>query len=103
MLKWTNKAENDLLEIQEHIAKNFNIDLAIETVMGIVDYSEKLLDQNPLAGSILESNPLFSKIVYEGNSIYYCENPKDKHLYAVYVKPRGTKFKKDRLNNKEVA
>jgi plasmid stabilization system protein ParE len=103
MLKWTPKSESDLLEIQEHIAKNFNVDLAMETVLEIVDHCEKLLTSNPLAGKILESNPLFSKLVHKGNSIYYCENPKDKNLYVVYVQARGTRKDLSRINSQEVA
>jgi plasmid stabilization system protein ParE len=103
MLKWTPKSEGDLNEIREYIAKNFNVDLAIKIVNNIVDYAESILSRNPLAGSVLESNPLFFKLSYEGNSIYYCENPKDKHLYVVYVQPRKTDFKQDRINQKDVA
>ena len=103
MLKWTPKSENDLDEISDHIAKKFNVELAVQTVNEIIDYAEDLLNRNPLAGSILESNPFFSKLVYEGNSIYYCENPKDRDLYIVYVRPRGTALKANRLNFKEIA
>jgi len=103
MVKWTPKSEDDLDEIREHIAKNFNVDLAISTVDAIIDYVESILNQNPLAGLILESNPFFSKLVYDGNSIYYCENQKDKNLYVVYVQPRNTRFKMNRLNNQETA
>ncbi len=103
MIKWTPKSEEDLDEIREHISKNFNVDLAIQIAENIVDYVEGMLSKNPLAGEILESNPFFSKLVYEGNSIYYCENPKDHHLYIVYVRPRGTSFKEQRLNHQEIA
>ena len=72
MVKWTPQSENDLEEITEYIAKNFNVDLAIRLINELVDYVESLLSQNPLAGSILESNPLFSKIVFKGNTIFYC-------------------------------
>jgi plasmid stabilization system protein ParE len=102
MLKWTPKSEDDLDLIREHIAKNFNVDLAIQTVNNLVDYTEKTLSSNPLAGKVLESNPLFSKLVFEGNSIFYCENPKDKNLYVVYVRPRGTDVQADRIDDKEV-
>lgn len=103
MVKWTPKSEEDLDEIRDHIAKNFNVDLAIQTVNEIVDHVEKILSHNPLAGSILESNPFFSKLVYEGNSIFYCENPKSHDLYIVYVQPRATFLKDERLNKKEIA
>jgi plasmid stabilization system protein ParE len=103
MLKWTPKSEDDLDEIRDHIAKNFNVELAIQTVNEIIDYVEGLLARNSLAGAILESNPFFSKLVYQGNSIFYCENPKDRDLYIVYVRPRGTTFKANRLNDKEIA
>lgn len=103
MIKWTPKSENDLDEIRDHIAKNFNVELAIQTVNELIDYVESLLSRNPLAGTLLESNPFFSKLVYEGNSIFYCENPKDRDLYIVYVRPRGTTFKASRLNDQEIA
>ncbi len=103
MLKWTPKSVNDLEKIREHIAKNFSVDLAIQTIDDLIDFTERTLNKNPLAGKILESNPLFSKLVFEGNSIFYCENPKDKNLYIVYVRPRGTKLKKERVANDEVA
>ena len=103
MVKWTPKSEDDLDEITQHVAKNFNIELAINTVVKIVDYVESTLTQNPLAGLILESNPFFSKLIFEGNSIYYCENPKDKNLYIVYVQPRHSLFKINRLNNQKIA
>lgn len=102
MLKWTPKSENDLDYIREHIAKNFNVDLAIQTVNDLVNYAEDILSSNPLMGTILESNPLFSKLIFKGNSIFYCENPKDKDLYVVYIRPRGTDFLKERVNNNEV-
>ena len=103
MVKWTPKSEADLDDIRDHIAKNFNVDLAIKTADEIVDYVEEVLSNNPLAGSLFESNPLFSKLVYEGNSIYYCENPSDHHIYIVYVQPRSSEFQKKRLSKKEVA
>ncbi len=103
MVKWTPKSEEDLDQIREHIAKNFNVDLAIKTTIEIIDYVETILSANPLAGAILESNPLFSKLIYESNSIFYCENPLDHHLYIVYVQPRGTKFKFERLNDQDIA
>ena len=102
MVKWTPKSEEDLEGIIEHIAQNFNVDLAIQVISGLVDYVEATLTSNPLAGFILESNPLFFKLTYKGNSIFYCENPQDKKLYIVYVRARGTGLLTDRLNNKEV-
>jgi plasmid stabilization system protein ParE len=103
MLKWTPKSEDDLDQIREHIAKNFSVDMAIESVNDLVDYVERTLGLNPLAGNVFESNPLFSKLVYRGNSIFYCENPKDKHLYVVYVRPRGTDLQNNRVGDEEVA
>ena len=103
MVKWTPKAESDLDHIREQIAKNFNVDLAIETLNKLIDFVEDTLSSNPLAGHLLESNPLFSKLVYEGNSIFYCENPKDKNIYIIYVQARGTSIKKRRFTQKEVA
>jgi plasmid stabilization system protein ParE len=103
MVKWTPKSERDLDDIREYIAKNFNVDLAIKIVNGLIDYTESLLSSNPLAGSILESNPLFCKLTYEGNSIYYCENPKDKNIYIIYVQARKSHFQNDRIGNNEVA
>ena len=87
----------------DHIAENFNIDLAVETIYELVDHVEKVLSENPLVGTLLESNPLFSKLIYEGNSIFYCENPRDKEIYIVYVRPRGTKVDKKRISDEEVA
>lgn len=103
MVKWTPKSEEDLEKILEHISKNFNVDLAFDTVNELIDYVESTLVNNPLAGRLLESNPLFSKLVFKGNSIYYCENPKDKNLYIVYVQPRQTEFTGERLSDEEVA
>lgn len=102
MVKWTPKSESDLDEIREYIAENFNLDLAIQIVDDLVDHTDNLLTYNPLSGSILYSNPLFSKIIFEGNSIFYCENPKDKNVYIIYVQPRGTNFKDERLNKHEL-
>lgn len=103
MVKWTPKSEEDLDQIREHIAKNFNVDLAIQAASEMIDYVDAVLTQNPLAGAIFEENPLFSKLVFEGNSIFYCENPKDRHLYIVYVQPRGSKFNFNRLDRKDIA
>jgi plasmid stabilization system protein ParE len=102
MVKWTPKSENDLDTIREWIAKNFDVDLAIKIVSDLVDHTENLLSKNPLSGTILPSNPLFSRVIFEGNSIYYCEHPKDHHIYIVYVQPRRTKLKQHRLNAQEV-
>jgi plasmid stabilization system protein ParE len=103
MVKWTPKSELDLDEIREYIAKNFNVDLAITTANELVNHTEDLLTSNALAGSIVEENPLFSKLVFKGNSIFYCENPLDKNIYIVYVQPRGTYTKEERLSREEVA
>jgi plasmid stabilization system protein ParE len=103
MVKWTPKSEEDLDLIREHIAHNFNVDLAISTVDEIIDEVEFILSSNPLAGAILETNPLFSKLVVQGNSIYYCENPKDHDLYIVYVQARNTYLKNQRLTDEEIA
>ena len=97
MVKWTPKSENDLKEMAEHIAKNFNVDLAIQVITELIDHVESLLNQNPKAGSLLESNPLFSKIIFKGNSIFYCIHNKD--IYIVYVQNRKSNLKKDRLKN----
>ncbi len=102
MVKWTPKSEEDLDHIREHIAKNFNVELAIETVNEIIDQVEFILSNNPLAGALLESNPLFSKLVVHGNSVYYCENSKDHDLYIVYVQARSTDLKGQRLTDKEI-
>lgn len=103
MVKWTPKSESDLEEILEHVAMNFTIDLAVKAIDDIIEYTEMTLSKNPLAGSVLESNPFFSKLIHKGNSLFYCENPKDKNLYIVYVQPRKTDFKLDRVNKEEVA
>jgi plasmid stabilization system protein ParE len=103
MVKWTPKSEADLDQISEHIAQNFNVGLAIETVNKIIDQVEIVLSRNPLAGSVLETNPLFSKLVVEGNSVYYCENPKDHELYVVYMQARNTNLKSNRFTDEEIA
>ena len=103
MVKWTPKSEEDLEKILEHISKHFNVDLAYEVVFELIDFIESTLNLNPLAGKLVEANPLFSKLVFKGNSIYYCENPKDKNLYIVYVQPRQMKYKGERLSDEEVA
>lgn len=103
MVKWTSKSESDLVEMMGYIAENLNLDLATEIIYGLVDYIENILSKNPLAGKLLESNPLFSKLVYQGNSIYYCENPNDKYLYVVYVQGSQMRFKPDRLSEDELA
>jgi plasmid stabilization system protein ParE len=102
MVKWTPKSEDDLDQIREHVAHNFNVDLAITIVNEIIDEVEFILSKNPLAGSLLESNPLFSKLVVQGNSIYYCENPKDHDLYIVYVQARNTDLQNQRLTDEEI-
>jgi plasmid stabilization system protein ParE len=103
MVKWTPKSEEDLDQIREHIAQNFNVDLAISTVDEIIDEVEFILSRNQLAGTILETNPLFSKLVVQGNSIYYCENPKDRDLYIVYVQARNSDLKNQRLTLKDIS
>jgi plasmid stabilization system protein ParE len=103
MVKWTPKSEDDLDQIREHVAHNFNVDLAITIVDEIIDEVEFVLSKNPLAGTLLESNPLFSKLVVQGNSIYYCENPKDHDLYIVYVQARNTDLQNQRLTDEEIA
>lgn len=97
MIKWTPKVEDDLSLILEHIAENFSADLVISTINKLAITLETLLSKNPLAGSLLAENPFFSKVIVEGNSIYYCENPKDKHLYIVYIRPRNMDLEINRL------
>jgi len=96
-VKWTAKSEEDLDELTDYIARNFSADLAIELVNELIETTEMMLNENPLCGSVLESNPLFSKLIYKGNSIYYCENPRDRNLYIVYVQSRKMQYQKDRL------
>jgi plasmid stabilization system protein ParE len=103
MVKWAPKSEEDLDHIRQHVAENFNVDLAIETVNEIIDQVEFILSKNPLAGALLESNPLFSKLVVHDNSVYYCENPKDHDLYIVYVQARSTDLKGQRLKVEEIS
>lgn len=97
MLKWTPKSEKDLDKLREYIARYFDVILAIEIAENLIDYTQDLLLENPLAGTLFEQNPLFSSIVYQGNRIYYCENPKDKDIYIIYVQCRGMQFEKSRL------
>jgi plasmid stabilization system protein ParE len=97
MIRWTPKSIDDLEKIRDHIAKNFNVDLAIEKTTSLIEKTEALLSKNPLAGKIIETNPLFSQIIIDENSVFYCENPRDKNLYIVYVKARGTLTKKSRI------
>jgi plasmid stabilization system protein ParE len=102
MVKWTAKSEEDLDQIRDHIAQHFNVDLAIKTVNKIIDEVEFILSKNPLAGSVLETNPLFSKLIIQGNSIYYCENPKNRDLYIVYIQARNTDLQNQRLKLKDI-
>ena len=97
MVKWTPKSQDDLEQMSEYIAKNFNVTLAIQIINELVDYVESLLSQNPQAGSLLESNPLFSKIIFKSNSIFYCVHDND--IYIIYVQIRKSHLKKDRLKN----
>jgi len=98
-IRWTPKSEQDLDEIREFIAKNFSVELAISIVDELVLTLESMLTENPLCGALLESNPLFSKVIIKGNSFYYCENPKDKMLYIVYVQSRKVKYNDYRIEN----
>lgn len=102
MVKWTPKSEEDLDHIREHIAENFKVDLAIETVDEIINHVEFILSKNSLAGVLLESNPFFSKLVVQGNLVYYCENPKDHDLYIVYVQARSNDLEDQRLTDEEI-
>lgn len=103
MLHWTPKSFLDLREIRRYIESKFSRELAFTKVDEIIDFTETTLNKNPLAGKILESNPLFSVLVYEGNSIFYCEHPQSKELYVVYVQPRRTRLDHERLTTDEVA
>lgn len=97
MVKWTPKSEQDLNQILEHIAKNHGASLAIKIVSELVEKVESILNANSLSGSLVESNPLFSKITLLDNTVYYCENPKDKDIYIVYVRARKTDSDMERL------
>jgi plasmid stabilization system protein ParE len=92
MVKWTPKAEEDLRRIRDHIVENFDWDMGVNCVEELIDRVEALLSANPMAGAILTSNPLFSKLVVDGNVVFYCENPHTRDIYVVYVRPRNTKF-----------
>jgi len=94
IVKWTTQSEQDLDELREYIAGNFNVDLAIQTANELINTVEKMLIDNPLCGQLLESNPLFSKLIYKGNVIYYCENPKDKSIYMIYLHARKKRIEK---------
>jgi len=97
MVKWTPKSEQALNHIREHIAKNHGVALAIEIVNELVDKVESMLLANALCGSLVESSLLFSKITILENTVYYCENPKDKDIYIIYVRARKTDFDMERL------
>ncbi len=55
MVIWTPKSEDNLNEIREHTASNFNVDLAVDILNQLINYVETTLGQNHLAGSIVES------------------------------------------------
>lgn len=97
MVKWTPKSEGDLDDLRDHIAKKFDVELAIEITNSLIDYTEDMLTNNPLAGKLINENPLFSKIIYKGNVIYYCEHPAKHDIYIIYVQCRGMQFKNERL------
>ena len=97
MIKWTPKSENDLNEILEHIAKHHGATLAIETISDLVNQVDDTLTNNPLQGNLVETNPLFSRIIIKGNSIYYCEHPKNRDIYIVYVRARKKDLELERL------
>ena len=97
MVKWTPKSEDDLDELRDYIAKNFDVELAIKIANSLIDYTEETLTKNPLSGKLLDENPLFSKIIYKGNVIYYCEHPAKHDIYIIYVQCRGMKFDRERL------
>lgn len=99
---WTPKSENDLENIYSFVCNHFSNEKAKEVVINIINYTEEVLSNNPLAGKILESNPMFSFLVFEGNSIFYCEHPKNKNIYIIYVQPRKTNLDSDRINPKEI-
>ena len=98
IVKWTTQSEHDLDRLREYIAGNFTVKVAIKTVDELVIAVEKMLSDNPLCGQLLESNPFFSKIIYKGNVIYYCENPKDKAIYIVYLHSCKTDLIEDRIS-----
>ncbi|MCO4755245.1 MAG: type II toxin-antitoxin system RelE/ParE family toxin [Bacteriovoracaceae bacterium] len=102
MIKWTPKAKQDLEEIAHHIAENFDSELAYQKIDELIGQVKLILTHNPLAGKLLTSNPLFSQLVLEENSIYYCENPRDGHVYIVYIQARGTRLRHERLNPKDI-
>lgn len=97
MVKWTPKSEKDLSQILEYIAKNHGVALAIEVINELDDKVELMLDDNSLCGFLVETSPLFSKITVLKNTIYYCENPKDRDIYIVYVRARKTDYDMERL------
>ncbi len=97
MIKWTPKSESDLNEILEHIARHHGASSAIETISDLINQVDGTLTNNPLQGSLIESNPLFSKIIIKGNSIYYCEHPKNRDIYIVYVQARKKDLELERL------
>ena len=99
-VKWTPQAEQGIDQLREYIACHFSVNLAIEIVGKLITKVEELVGNNPLCGQIVESNPLFSKIIYEKNNIYYCENPKDKIIYIVHLNARKTELDKKRIELK---
>ena len=102
MIKWTPKVNQDLHRIAHHISDNYDSELAYQKIEDLIIKVKSILTQNRLAGKLVTSNPLFSKLVLNENSIYYCENPKDRFIYIVYVQARGMNFKSERLNLKDI-
>ncbi|MCP4911603.1 MAG: type II toxin-antitoxin system RelE/ParE family toxin [Oligoflexia bacterium] len=96
-IKWTPKSEEDLQEIFNHVEKSFDSKKAKEVIINLINFTESTLRSNPLAGRILESNPMFSYLVFEGNLIFYCEHPISRDIYIIYVQPRRTEIKDKRL------
>lgn len=96
-IKWTPKSESDLDQLHKILSENFEKLKADEVIVNLIESTEFILSKNPLAGKILETNPLFSFLVIEGNKIFYTENPKEKTLYIIYVQARKSNLKNERL------
>lgn len=92
MVKWSERALNNLLEMSRVIESNFSNALADKILDDLVDYVETAILKNKAIGQIFQLNTKYRFIVFKGNKIFYRLSDANEDVFIIYVHARYSKL-----------
>jgi len=89
---WSDQAKRDLERIFDHVAENFTVDLAEETIDRMIAEVGSLSDF-PRKGAISILFHEMRELIVLGNTVYYRNNESD--IVIASIRPRRTRREKN--------